>query len=628
MTSPATPTPPGVPIVPAVAEVTGRIRERSRETRAAYLSRVREDARELRERGPARGRLGCANLAHGFAAAPAEDKIDLRGTAKPGVAIVTSYNDMLSAHQPYETYPQELKRAVRAAGGVAQVAGGVPAMCDGITQGRAGMELSLYSRDVIAMATAIALSHDMFDATLLLGVCDKIVPGLLIGALRFGHLPAIFVPAGPMTSGLPNKVKARARQHFAEGRIDRLEMLDAEAASYHSPGTCTFYGTANSNQLLMEVMGLHLPGATFVNPHTELRHALTEAAARRAVEITAHGEEYTPLGEVVDERAIVNAVVALLASGGSTNHTMHLVAMAAAAGIELTWDDMADLSKVVPLLTRMYPNGHADVNHFHTAGGMAVFIGDLLDSGLLHADVMTVAGRGLDHYRSAPALKEGTLVWEERTEGSGDLEVLRPVAAPFCADGGIHMLSGNLGRAVSKVSAVRPQHLVVEAPAKVFDDQLDLLRAFEEGELDGRDFVAVLRYQGPRANGMPELHKLTSPLGVLLDRGQKVAIVTDGRMSGASGKVPAAIHLSPEAADGGPIALLRDGDLIRLDSTAGTLTVLADLTGRAPQGAPLSDERWTGTGRELFASFRRAVGPAERGASVFGGGAGVFGRVS
>ncbi len=606
---------------PVITEVTDRVVARSRESRGAYLERVRRAGAELRERGPARGRLGCANLAHGFAAAPAEDKLDLRGTAKPGVAIVTSYNDMLSAHQPYETYPPELKRAVREAGGVAQVAGGVPAMCDGITQGRAGMELSLYSRDVIAMATAIALSHDMFDAALLLGVCDKIVPGLLVGALRFGHLPAIFVPAGPMTSGLPNKVKARARQAFAEGKIGRLEMLDAEAASYHSPGTCTFYGTANSNQLLMEVMGLHLPGATFVNPHTELRHALTGAAARRAVEITPHGEEYTPVAEIVDEKAIVNAVVALLASGGSTNHTMHLVAMAAAAGIELTWDDMAALSKVVPLITRMYPNGQADVNHFQAAGGMPVFIGDLLDAGLLHEDVLTVAGRGLGHYRSAPALKEGALVWEERTEPSADTEVLRPVAEPFSPDGGIHMLSGNLGRAVSKVSAVKPAHLVIEAPAKVFDDQLDLLAAFERGELDGQDFVAVVRYQGPRANGMPELHKLTPPLAVLLDRGHKVAIVTDGRMSGASGKVPAAIHLSPEAADGGPIALVRDGDVIRLDSAAGTLTVLADLTGRTPEGAPLTDEQWAGTGRELFASFRRTVGPAERGASVFGGAA-------
>ncbi|GAA0989431.1 phosphogluconate dehydratase [Acrocarpospora macrocephala] len=603
---------------PIVHEVTERIRSRSRAGRAAYLARVDQAAAELRAEGPARGRLACANLAHGFAAA-AEDKPALRAAVRPGVAIVTSYNDMLSAHQPYETYPPELKRAVRTAGGVAQVAGGVPAMCDGVTQGRAGMELSLYSRDLIAMSTAVALSHDMFDAALLLGVCDKIVPGLFIGALRFGHLPAMFVPAGPMTSGLPNKVKARARQRFAEGRISRDEMLDAEAKSYHSPGTCTFYGTANSNQLLIEVMGLHLPGATFVNPRTELRQALTQAAGKRIVELTAHGGEYTPIGHVVDERAIVNAVVALLASGGSTNHTMHLVAMAAAAGIELTWDDMADLSKVVPSVARMYPNGQADVNHFQAAGGMPVFIGTLLDAGLLWEDVLTVAGRGLRSYLSVPELKGEEVVWTERNGASGDLDVLRPASEPFSPDGGIHMISGNLGRAVSKVSAVKPEHLVIEAPAKVFDDQRDLLGAFERGELDGQDFVAVVRYQGPSANGMPELHKLTPPLAVLLDRGQQVAIVTDGRMSGASGKVPAAIHLSPEAADGGALALLRDGDPIRLDSVAGTLDVLTDLSGRTPAGSPPPADKWVGTGRELFAAFRRTVGPAERGASIFGG---------
>ncbi|MFI0422783.1 phosphogluconate dehydratase [Spongiactinospora sp. 9N601] len=603
-----------------VEEVTDGIRERSRASRAAYLRRVDAAGREAGERGPARTTLGCANLAHGFAASPAADKLALRGSVKPGVAIVTSYNDMLSAHQPYETYPAELKAAVRAAGGVAQVAGGVPAMCDGITQGRAGMELSLYSREVIAMATAIALSHDMFDAALLLGVCDKIVPGLLIGALHFGHLPALFVPAGPMTSGLPNKTKARARQLFAEGRIGRGEMLDAEAKSYHSPGTCTFYGTANSNQVVVEVMGLHLPGATFVNPHTELRHALTEAAGRRAVELTAHGPEYTPVGHVVDERAVVNGVVALLATGGSTNHTMHLVAIAAAAGIDLRWDDFAALSAAVPLLTRIYPNGQADVNHFQAAGGMRVLIGELLDAGLLHEDVLTVAGRGLGHYRCAPELKEGTPVWQEQAGGSGDLDVLRPVADPFSADGGIHMLSGNLGRAVSKVSAVKPEHQVVEAPALVFDDQLDLLAAFEAGELDGRDFVAVIRYQGPAANGMPELHKLTPPMAVLLDRGRRVAIVTDGRMSGASGKVPSAIHLSPEAAKGGPIALVRDGDMIRLDAAGGALELLVpqeELARRTPQGAPPSDEQWSGTGRELFTAFRRTAGPAERGAGIF-----------
>ncbi|GAA3205762.1 phosphogluconate dehydratase [Nonomuraea helvata] len=606
---------------PIIQDVTDRIIERSAASRAAYLERIRRDGEAARAKGPARAHLGCANLAHGFASASAEDKPALMGTAKPGVAIVTSYNDMLSAHQPYETYPPELKAAVRKAGGVAQVAGGVPAMCDGITQGRPGMELSLYSRDVIAMAAAIALSHDMFDATLLLGVCDKIVPGLFIGALHFGHLPAIFVPAGPMTSGLPNKVKARTRQLFAEGKVGRVELLDAEAKSYHSPGTCTFYGTANSNQALMEVMGLHLPGSTFVNPHTELRHALTQAAGRRAVEITAHGSEYTPIGELVDEKAIVNACVALLATGGSTNHTIHLVAMAAAAGIVLTWDDFARLSGAVPSLTKIYPNGQADVNHFRDAGGMQVLIGDLLDEGLLHEDVMTVAGRGLDRYREAPELVDGELVWSPVTGGSSDLDVLRPVKAPFSPDGGIHMLSGNLGRAVSKVSAVKPEHLVIEAPAKVFDDQLDLLKAFEAGELDGQDFVAVIRYQGPSANGMPELHKLTPPLAVLLDRGQRVAIVTDGRMSGASGKVPAAIHLSPEAADGGPIALVRDGDVIRLDSAAGTLELLVpaeELARRTPEGRPLSDAQWVGTGRELFAAFRRMAGHAEQGAGIFG----------
>ncbi|WP_327085111.1 phosphogluconate dehydratase [Nonomuraea sp. NBC_01738] len=603
---------------PVIQEITDRIAERSAASRTAYLARIRRDGEAARAKGPARAHLGCANLAHGFAAAPAEDKPVLRGTAKPGVAIVTSYNDMLSAHQPYETYPGELKQAVRRAGGVAQVAGGVPAMCDGITQGRAGMELSLYSRDVIAMSAAIALSHDMFDASLLLGVCDKIVPGLFIGALHFGHLPAIFVPAGPMASGLPNKVKARTRQLFAEGKVGRDELLNAEAESYHSPGTCTFYGTANSNQAIMEVMGLHLPGSTFVNPHTELRHALTEAAGKRAVEITAHGREYTPIGELVDEKSIVNACVALLATGGSTNHTLHLVAMAAAAGIVLTWDDLACLSKAVPSLTKIYPNGQADVNHFRDAGGMQVLIGSLLDHGLLHGDVLTVAGRGLDHYRSAPSLKEGVLVWDEVTSGSADLDVLRPVAEPFSLDGGIHMVDGNLGRAVSKVSAVKPEHLVIEAPAKVFDDQLELLRAFEAGELDGQDFVAVIRFQGPSANGMPELHKLTPPMSVLLDRGQRVAIVTDGRMSGASGKVPAAIHLSPEAADGGPIALVRDGDVIRLDSAAGTLEVLADLSERTPEGRALSDAEWVGTGRGLFAAFRRMAGPAEYGAGVFG----------
>lgn len=603
---------------PVLAAVTERIVARSAEGRAEYLRRIRAAGAS----GPARGDLACANLAHGFAAAEPEGKLALRGRVKPNVAIVSSYNDMLSAHQPYRDYPEQLKKAVVRAGGIAQFAGGVPAMCDGITQGRDGMQLSLYSRDVIAMSTAIALSHDMFDGALMLGVCDKITPGLLIGALSFGHLPTVFVPAGPMTSGLPNSEKAKVRQLYAEGKVGREELLEAEAASYHSAGTCTFYGTANSNQLLMEVLGLHLPGSSFVNPGTPLREALTRAAGRRVTELTRQGGEPTPIGEIVDERAIVNAVVALLASGGSTNHTMHLVAIARAAGITLTWDDMSDLSAVVPLISRMYPNGEADVNHFHAAGGIAFLVHTLLKAGLLHDDVQTVAGRGLWRYTQEPVLRGDDLTWEEGPKASLDLAVLRPADAPFSADGGLRMLSGPLGRSVIKTSAVKPEHRVVSAPALVFDDQHDFLTAFSEGALDGRDFVAVIRYQGPAANGMPELHKLTPALGVLQDRGQKVAIVTDGRMSGASGKVPAAIHVTPEAALGGPLARVEDGDLITLDATTGRLELHvepADLqarpvTGRAPQGP-----EWAGTGRELFAAFRATVGSADTGASVFPG---------
>lgn len=610
------------PLHPTLASVTTRIVERSAAGRAEYLSRIRAAA----DAGPARGRLACANLAHGFAAAEPEGKLALRGRTKPNVAIVSSYNDMLSAHQPYRDYPEALKKAIVRAGGVAQFAGGVPAMCDGITQGRDGMQLSLYSRDVIAMSAAIALSHDMFDGALMLGVCDKITPGLLIGALSFGHLPTVFVPAGPMTSGLANSEKARIRQLYAEGKVGREELLEAEAASYHSAGTCTFYGTANSNQLLMEVLGLHLPGSSFVNPGTPLREALTRAAGRRVTEITRQGGEPTPIGEIIDEKAIVNAVVALLASGGSTNHTMHLVAIARAAGITLTWDDMSDLSAVVPLISRMYPNGEADVNHFHAAGGMAFFVHTLLRAGLLHEDVRTVAGRGLSHYTREPVLRgsavDGDLTWEEGPKRSLDLDVLRPADAPFSADGGLQMLSGPLGRSVIKTSAVKPQHRLVTAPAIVFDDQHDFLEAFGAGELDGRDFVAVVRYQGPAANGMPELHKLTPALGVLQDRGQKVAIVTDGRMSGASGKVPAAIHVTPEAALGGPLARVQDGDLVTVDADGGLLDLHVDhesfsrrpVTGRAPQGA-----EWAGTGRELFAAFRATVGSADAGASVFPG---------
>ena len=599
-----------------VADVTARLVERSAASRSAYLERIRVAA----DRGPARGRLACANLAHGFAATEPRDKEVLRGLSKPNLAIVTSYNDMLSAHQPYADYPAILKQAVIHAGGVAQVAGGVPAMCDGITQGRDGMQLSLYSRDVIAMATAIALSHDMFDGALMLGVCDKIVPGMLIGALSFGHLPTVFVPAGPMTSGLPNAEKSRIRQLYAEGKVGREELLEAEAASYHSRGTCTFYGTANSNQLLMEVLGLHLPGSSFVNPGTPLREVLTRAAARRAVELTAQRGEPTPIGQLVNEKAVVNACVALLASGGSTNHTLHLVAIARAAGIALTWQDLSDLSAVVPLLARIYPNGQADVNHFHAAGGIAFLTQTLLRQGLLHDDVSTIAGHGLWHYTMEPMLRGDDLTWEPGPRASLDEDVLRATTNPFSPQGGLKVLTGPLGTGVAKVSAVKPEHRKITAPALVFDDQADLLAAFQEGRLHGIDFVAVIRYQGPAANGMPELHKLTPVLGVLQDRGQRVAIVTDGRMSGASGKVPAVIHLTPEAAVGGPLSRVRDGDVVRLDVDNEVLEVddTADLLRRAPTGRGAPDgQEWTGTGRELFSVFRATVGPADTGASVF-----------
>jgi phosphogluconate dehydratase len=596
-----------------VAEVTARIVERSRTERTAYLRRLDAAA----TRGPARGRLACANLAHGFAASGPVDKAALRGTVKPNVAIVSAYNDMLSAHQPFESFPAQLKKAVLRSGGIAQFAGGVPAMCDGITQGREGMQLSLFSRDVIAMSTAIALSHDMFDATLMLGVCDKIVPGMLIGALSFGHLPTIFVPAGPMTSGLPNDEKARIRQRYAAGEVGREELLEAESASYHSAGTCTFYGTANSNQMLMEVMGLHLPGASFVNPGTPLRAALTDAAASRVTDLTTWGEEFTPVGRIVDEKAIVNGCVALLATGGSTNHTLHLVAIARAAGITLTWDDLSDLSAVVPLVTRVYPNGKADVNHFHAAGGLAFVVHTLLKAGLLHDDVHTVAGHGLWRYTTEAHLDGTGVTWEEGPKVSHDLDVLRAADDPFSADGGLRMLDGNLGRSVIKTSAVKPEHRQVKAPARVFEDQNDFLQAFSDGVLEG-DFVAVLRFQGPAANGMPELHKLTPALGVLQDRGQRVALVTDGRMSGASGKVPSAIHLTPEAAVGGPLARVQDGDLVTLDADAGLLELhVAPYELEARAASVPDDSQVFGTGRELFSSFRSAVGPADQGASVF-----------
>jgi len=599
-----------------VAQVTRRIRERSAPTRERYLARI--DA--AREAGPRRTHLSCGNLAHGFAACGVGDKDALRGGRAPNIGIVTAYNDMLSAHQPYERFPQIIRRAAREAGATAQVAGGVPAMCDGVTQGRAGMQLSLFSRDVIALSTAVALSHDMFDAALLLGICDKIVPGLLIGALTFGHLPAIFVPGGPMPSGLPNDAKAKVRQRYAEGDATRAELLDAEAQSYHAPGTCTFYGTANSNQMLMEIMGLHLPGATFVHPDTPLRDALTAEAARHVASLTLLGDHYVPVGRVIDERAIVNGVVGLHATGGSTNHLLHLVAIARAAGIELRWEDFEALSGVVPLLARVYPNGAADVNAFHAAGGMGFLIAQLLDAGLLHDDVQTVVGVGLDAYRVHARLDaDGGVARVPAPAESTNTNVLRMAGDPFRPDGGLRVLDGNLGCATIKVSSVPEDRFVIEAPARVFDDQESVQDAFARGELD-RDVVVVVRFQGPRANGMPELHKLTPALGVLQGRGHRVALVTDGRMSGASGKVPAAIHVTPEAVAGGPIARVRDGDLVRVDAAAGTLGVLADsdewLARDAAQPPSAADH--VGCGRELFALFRDNVSSADLGAGVFG----------
>jgi phosphogluconate dehydratase len=594
---------------PVTAEVTERIRARSQETRAAYL----EHTEAARRAGPGRAKLSCANFAHAFAAAPGDDKARLRNPAAPNLAIVSSYNDMLSAHQPFERFPEIIKAAAREVGATAQFAGGVPAMCDGVTQGQPGMELSLFSRDVIAMATAVALTHDAFDAALLLGVCDKIVPGLFIGAAAFGHLPTIFVPAGPMTSGMSNGEKARIRGLYAEGRVGRDELLDAEMAAYHGPGTCTFFGTANSNQMVMEMMGLHLPGAAFVHPNTPLRDALTAAAARRAVEIGVKSNAYTPFAAVVDEKSVVNGVAGLLATGGSTNHTLHLVAMARAAGIVLAWEDFDDLSHITPLIARVYPNGAEDVNAFHAAGGMAYVIRQLLGAGLAHGDVTTAAGHGLSLYQREPFLENGALVWREGRAESLARDILRPADDPFDAEGGLRILKGPLGRAVIKISAVKSEHHVVEAPALCFSDQEEIVAAFQRGELD-RDFVAVLRFQGPRANGMPELHGLTPILGLLQDRGRHVALVTDGRMSGASGKVPAAIHLTPEAAMGGPIGKLRDGDLLRLDARAGTLSVRVDereLNGRESAAPPAPT---FGYGRELFGWARAAAGSADQGA--------------
>ncbi|MEX3007065.1 phosphogluconate dehydratase [Hoeflea sp. TYP-13] len=601
----------------SVTAITRRLVERSKPTREIYLERTRKAAEE----GPNRTVLSCGNLAHGFAACGVSDKEALSGDRVANLGIITSYNDMLSAHQPFETFPELIRKAAHEAGGVAQVAGGVPAMCDGVTQGQPGMDLSLFSRDVIAMSAAIGLSHNMFDAAAYLGVCDKIVPGLVIAALTFGHLPAVFIPAGPMTSGLPNDEKVRIRQLYAEGKIGRKELLEAESKSYHGPGTCTFYGTANSNQMLMEIMGFHLPGASFINPGTPLRDALTKEAAKRALAITALGNEYTPAGVMFDERSVINGLVGLHATGGSTNHTMHLIAMARAAGIVLTWEDISELSDIVPLLARVYPNGPSDVNHFHAAGGMGYLISQLLKGGLLHDDVRTVWGEGLADYAIEPGLNsDGTVAREPAPAQSANAKILSTIDKPFQDNGGLKMLTGNLGKSVIKISAVKPERHVVEAPVKIFNTQQALQEAFKAGELEC-DFVAVVRFQGPKAVGMPELHKLTPPLGVLQDRGFKVALVTDGRMSGASGKVPAAIHVTPEALDGGPIAKLREGDMIRLDAKNGTMSVLVDdaeFAARAPATADIS-ESGHGMGRELFANFRSLAGRADEGASVLYG---------
>ncbi|MEL7463009.1 MAG: phosphogluconate dehydratase [Pseudomonadota bacterium] len=596
---------------PTVQRVTDRIVERSEPTRSAHLARMAA----AQAKGTARAHLSCSGQAHAYAAS-GPDKERLAGTTAGNLAIVTAYNDMLSAHQPFERFPNLIREAAREVGGTAQVAGGVPAMCDGVTQGEAGMELSLFSRDVIAMAASVALSHNTFDAAVFLGVCDKIVPGLVIAAQAFGHLPAVFMPAGPMESGLANDEKAKVRQRFAAGEVGRDALMAAEMAAYHGPGTCTFYGTANTNQMLMEFMGLHLPGASFVTPNTGLRDALTREGAKRALALSALGNHYTPVCDILDERAFVNGVVGLNATGGSTNLLIHLVAMARAGGVVLDWSDFAELSEVTPLMARVYPNGLADVNHFHAAGGLGYIIGDLLKAGMLHPDTRTVAGEGLEAYTREPVLTDGALAWRAGAAESLNDKIVRPYADPFQKTGGLKRLTGSLGTAVMKVSAVAPEHQMVEAPARVFADQDEVKAAFKEGELTD-DVVVVVRFQGPKANGMPELHSLTPMLAILQGRGQKVALVTDGRMSGASGKVPAAIHVVPEALDGGAIAKLRDGDLIRVDAVTGTLEILTDgVTERDVVTADLTANEY-GTGRELFAMFRRTVGAADAGASVF-----------
>ncbi|MBL3561605.1 phosphogluconate dehydratase [Rhodovulum sulfidophilum] len=599
-----------MPLHPVLEEVTQAIASRSAETRAAYLDRIGRAA----DQGPARAHLTCGNQAHAYAAS-GEAKDRLAEGRAPNLGIVTAYNDMLSAHQPFERFPALIRDAARAAGATAQVAGGVPAMCDGVTQGQTGMELSLFSRDVIALSAGVALSHNCFDAAVFMGVCDKIVPGLVIAAASFGHIPAVFLPAGPMTSGLPNDEKSKVRQKYATGEIGRDELMQAEMESYHGPGTCTFYGTANSNQMLMELMGLHLPGASFVTPNTDLRDALTVAGAQRALEITALGNRYTPAGRVLDERAFANGIIGLMATGGSTNLVLHLPAMARAAGIILDIEDFARLSEITPLMARVYPNGLADVNHFHAAGGLGYMIGELLEAGLLHPDTLTVAGDGLARYTQEPKLVDGRLTWSEGAGESLNDKILRTAADPFQKTGGLRALDGNLGRGIIKTSAVAPERHVIEAPARIFQDQEEVKAAFRRGEFTS-DTIVVVRFQGPRANGMPELHALTPTLSVLQDRGLKVALVTDGRMSGASGKVPAAIHVSPEAADGGPLARLRDGDVIRLDAPAGRLEVLTEgALDRAPVTPDLSANE-TGLGRELFAAFRANAKSAAEGAGI------------
>ncbi|WP_353539170.1 phosphogluconate dehydratase [Colwellia sp. KU-HH00111] len=594
-----------------IVDITERIIARSALTRKAYLAKISA----AKSNTVHRASLSCGNLAHGFAACGKEDKQTIKGLNHSDVAIVSAYNDMLSAHQPYETYPQIIKEAVKSTGGVAQFAGGVPAMCDGVTQGQPGMDLSLMSRDVIAMATSIGLSHNMFDGALMLGICDKIVPGLLIASMTFGHLPTAFIPAGPMPSGIPNKEKARVRQQYAQGEVDEAALLEAESASYHAPGTCTFFGTANSNQLVVEVMGLHLPGASFVAPNTPLRTELTKAAARQVTRLTQQSGNYMPIGKMVDERSVVNAIVALLATGGSTNLTMHIIAVAKAAGIIINFQDFNDLSHAVPLITKIYPNGQADINQFQEAGGMALLFKQLINAGLLHEDVETICGRGLTRYTQTPILENGQLIWVDGVDKSLDDDVIATVEKPFKADGGLKTLKGNLGTSVLKTSSLREGSYVIKAPAVVFEDQHELQAAFDKGELE-KDFVAVVRFQGPKARGMPELHKLTPPLGVLQDKGFKVALVTDGRMSGASGKVPAAIHLCPEALDGGLIAKVKTGDMINLDGETGELTLLVDEKELAARDAAIFqvNGHHQGMGREIFGFMRRNLSSAETGA--------------